>query len=607
MVNVQQLQDIANILRSDVLKMTTAARSGHPTSCLSCAEIMSVLFFNEMIYDIKNPNNLNNDEFILSKGHAAPILYSALFRTGCITNNLNTLRQINSSLEGHPIPRGNTWIKVATGSLGQGLSVGIGMALVSKNIKNSSRTYVLLGDSETAEGSVWEAAMLSSYYKLNNLCAIIDMNRLGQTGETMLGHDSSSYKKRFESFGWNAIIIEGHNIKQLLNAFSLAKKENKKPTVIIARTYKGNGVSFLKDKSGKHGIALTEEELGRALKEIPQKEIPKIKIQKPKNFNKKFTLSNKINIDYIIGDNVATRESYGTALIKLVKLNSNLIVLDAEVKNSMFTEEISNVFPEKFIQTFIAEQNMIDISIGISAKKYIPYAATFSSFLTRAHDQLRMAAISQSNITVAGSHSGVSIGEDGPSQMGLEDIALFRTLPNSTVFYPSDAVSTEVITSNCMNILGIKYIRLTRGKTPVIYSNKEKFEIGEFKTFGSFNNAKAVVVAAGITLHEALKAQKKFKDERINVVVVDCYCVKPFDINKLKSLISKCENKIVIVEDHYKEGGMGEMILSQLDKNINSKHLFVNEIPHSGTSEQLLEKYNINEKSIIKVVKELIN
>src|SRR3989338_11417340 len=397
MVNVQELQDIANILRSDVLKMTTAAGSGHPTSCLSCAEIISVLYFNEMKYDIKNYNNINNDEFILSKGHAAPILYSALYRSGCIDIDLQTLRQLKSPLEGHPIPRSLKWIKMATGSLGQGLSIGIGMAIAAKKSGKDYRTYVLLGDSETAEGSVWESIMLASYYKLNNICAIFDINRLGQSCETMLGHNVELYKKRIESFGWKVIIINGHDIKQIINAFSEVKKETKKPIAIIAKTYKGKGVSFLENKEEWHGKTLKENELQAALKEIPQVKMPKIKILKPKNFPLIDETIKSFNINYIIGQEISTREAYGKALLKLAQTNKKIIALDAEVKNSTYSNEVYKNMPERFIESYIAEQNMTGIALGLSSKGNIPFSSTFAAFFTRAHDQIRMAAISNAN------------------------------------------------------------------------------------------------------------------------------------------------------------------------------------------------------------------
>jgi len=602
MVNVNKFQDIADILRRDVLKMTTAAGSGHPTSCLSSAEIISVLFFNKMKYDVKNPFNPDNDEFILSKGHAAPILYSALYRSGCINENLNTLRKLNSPLEGHPMPRSLDWIKIATGSLGQGLSIGIGMALAERFQKRKYRTYVLLGDSEMTEGSIYEALQLASYYKLNNLCAIIDVNRLGQRGETMVGHNVSTYKKRFSSFGWETAVIDGHNPNQIINALDSARK-SKKPFVIIAKTLKGKGVSFLENKEGWHGKALDKEQLKKALNEIPNPNFPKIKIQKPKKINFKSKNFKLKQTEYKKGEEIATRNAYGNALANLASANSKIIAIDAEVSNSTRAEFVKEKTPKQFVEAFIAEQNMVGMALGLSVKGFNVFASSFAAFLSRAHDQIRMSAISIANLTFCGSHAGVSIGEDGASQMGIEDIALFRSLPNSIVFYPSDAVSAGKLTILSSKLKGIKYIRTTRSKTPVIYNNDEKFKLGDFKILKKSQQDKAVIVGAGITLHEALKAYKVLKNKGVNTSVVDLYCVKPFDSKKFIKFVKKHGNKVIVVEDHRPEGGMGEMISHELlNTGIKIKTLSVNEVPHSGKKDELLKKYGLNFEGIVKVV-----
>ena len=608
MITEKQLKDIANLLRRDSLISTTEAGSGHPTSCLSCAEIMTVLFFKEMKYDVKDSKNSNNDEFILSKGHAAPILYSALKRSGCIDYELKTLRKLNSPLEGHPMPRDISWVKVATGSLGQGLSVGIGMALAAKLQKNDYRTYVLMGDSECAEGSIYEALQLGIYYKLNNLCAIIDVNRLGQSGQTMLGHDINSYKKRFLGFGWNVITLDGHNIKQLITAFEKAKKEKNKPTVIIAKTLKGKGINSLENKEGKHGVALKKEELELALKEIKEVEMPKIEIHKPSVSKIQIKSSvNSIITNYKINELIATREAYGKALVKLASKNELIIATDGETKNSTHAEELLKYDKKKYLEAFIAEQNMVGMALGLSVKGYNVFASSFAAFLTRAHDQIRMSAVSNANLTIVGSHCGVSIGEDGVSQMGLEDIGMFRCLPNSIVLYPSDAVSTEKLVCLASNNYGIKYLRTTRGKTNVIYNNEEEFRLGEFKVVKSSNTDKAVILGSGITLHESLKAYEELKKQGINVTVVDCYCIKPFNHTKLIELVRKSGNKIIIVEDHYREGGIGEMILKGLVRTgIQTISLCVKELPHSGKPEELLERYGIDSKTIVRTFEEFV-
>ena len=606
MVTNKQLSDIANVLRRDVAIMTTNAGSGHLTSCFSCAEILSCLFFHEMVWDIKDSKNPDNDEFILSKGHAAPILYSALYRSGAIKHNLNNLRKLNSPLEGHPMPKSLSQIKIATGSLGQGLSVGIGMALASKLQGRKFRTFVLMGDSETSEGSIWEAFQLASHYKLNNLCAIIDANRLGQRGQTMLGHDVKTYKKRIQSFGWNTLVVDGHNINQLIKAL-LKSKKSQKPTCIIAKTFKGKGVSFLENKENWHGRVMDNRHLHQALDELPHVSMPKIKIKKPIKMNEikiKYLSSKPLN--YSFGKEIATREAYGETLANLAILDNKIIAIDAEVSNSTRSEEVKKRTPRQFIETFIAEQNLIGIALGLSVKGFKPFASTFATFLTRAHDQIRMASLSSTKFTICGSHAGVSIGEDGASQMGLEDISMFRSLPNSTIFYPSDAVSTKELTKLASKNKGITYIRTTRPKTQVIYANNEKFPIGDFKILKESKKDKGVIIGAGITLHESLEAHKNLMKKNFNVAVVDLYCIKPFNSKKLIDFIKKHGNKIVISEDHYQEGGIGEMLAEELENtNIKIKHLYVSEIPHSGTKEELLKKYKIDSNAIVQAVNDL--
>ena len=594
---MKNLKDIASILRRDSIKMTSEAGSGHPTSCLSCAEIISVLFFNEMSYDITNPNNPDNDEFVLSKGHAAPILYSALYRAGCIKDNLLSLRKINSRLEGHPIPRSLPWIKVATGSLGHGLGVGVGFALAAKLQNRKFRIYVLLGDSEIAEGSIYEAIELAVKNKLENLVAIIDINRLGQRGETILGHDIKSYKKRFRGFGAKIISIDGHNIKQIKRALKKARK-SKIPTIILAKTYKGYGVSFLNNKEGWHGKSIPIEDLERSLSEIPNLEMPKIKIKKPDKINYK---SKKENISLRrYSESVSTRKVYGETLASLGNSNSDILDLDAEVSNSTYSEELKKTKPQQFIECYIAEQNMVSMALGLSKKGFNTFSSSFAAFLSRAHDQIRMSALSSADMTFCGSHSGVSIGEDGASQMGLEDISMFRSLPNSYVFYPCDAVSTQKLTLLSSKLKGIKYIRTTREKTPLVYDNFERFSLGDFKVLKKSNKDSAVLIGAGITTHEALNAYEKLKNKRKNVAVVDLYCIKPFNHKKLIDFVKKHGNKIVVAEDNRIEGGISEMISRGLNgSGIKIKSLSVEGIPHSGKTKELLKIHKIDSNAYI--------
>lgn len=606
MANISQLQDIATILRRDSLISTSEAGSGHPTSCLSCAELISALFFEEMSYDVKNSDNPDNDEFILSKGHAAPILYSALIRAGCIKENIKSLRKLESNLEGHPIPRSLNWIKVASGSLGQGLSIGLGMALASRIQGRKSRTFVLMGDSELAEGSIYEAVQLAKHYHLNNLIAIADINRLGQRGETILGHDIDSYKRRFEGFGWRVIPIDGHKVEEILLALNESKASSR-PTIILAKTFKGRGVSFLENKEGFHGKALLKEDLKKALSELLSPKMPKLSIRLPEKTIFKNRTSKLILPQFKIGDNISTRESYGKTLSALAKSDSSIIATDAEVSNSTYSEDVKKSTPSQFIETYIAEQNMIGVSLGLSKKGFNVFASTFGAFLSRASDQIRMSAISSAKFTICGSHCGVSIGEDGASQMALEDISFFRTLPDSTIFYPSDAVSTSKLTQASLKNKGITYIRTTRGKTPVIYKKDESFPLGDFKILKESKSDKAILIGSGITLHECLKAHDLLNKKDILTAVIDLYCIKPLNKEKLIKFAKTHSSNIIVSEDHHKEGGIGEMLSSSLQNSgVNLISLSVSGIPHSGTPEELLDKYGINAEHIAQEVKNII-
>lgn len=607
MLTIKQLQDIATQLRKDSLIMTSAAGSGHPTSCLSCAEIMSVLFFDTMRYNPKNAKHQDNDEFILSKGHAAPILYAALKHAGCINHDLLTLRMLNSPLQGHPIPSSLTWIKVATGSLGQGLSNGVGMALGAKLHHKRYKTYVLMGDSEIAEGSVWEALELAAHYKLGNLTAIIDVNRLGQTGETMHGHDVGSIKRKCKAFGAQVYTINGHSIGAIQNAMRKSNSIKDKPIVIIAKTYKGKGITFLENKSEWHGKALNEEELELALMQLDEPIFPKFHPHEPlKSVPLYHKQLHKISTNYNKEDKVATRQAFGDALVKLAPHNDFLVALDAEVGNSTHTANLQKESRRKFIQCYIAEQNMIGVAAGLSAKRHTVFASTFAAFLTRAHDQIRMAALSDLDFTIVGSHAGVSIGEDGGSQMGLEDIAMMRCLPNSVVLYPCDAVSTQHLTRLAAATPQLTYIRTSRPKTHVIYPNNTNFAVGGLHTVFTSSTKKisCVIGGAGITVHEALAAAQTLDAQGIGVKVVDLYCVKPFPTNKLSKLVEEASGNLVIVEDHHPEGGIGEAALNVACRH--RMHLAVRKPTHSGKKDELLGAQNINARAIVTAVKKIL-
>ncbi|MFH1575637.1 MAG: transketolase [Candidatus Nealsonbacteria bacterium] len=582
MPTIKELEQMADRLRIHSLESTTEAGSGHPTSCLSCAEIMSCLFFSVLG---------EKDEFILSKGHAAPILWSALAEAGHIpVEELKNLRKTDSVLEGHPTAR-MPWVKVATGSLGQGLSAGVGMALAKKLKKEEGVIYVLLGDGESAEGSIWEAANTAASYHLNNLVSIIDVNGLGQSGPTMHGHDLEKYKKKFEAFGWDALIIDGHKVEDILAAF---KKTSAKPFMIIAKTIKGKGISFLEGKNGWHGKTLNKDELEKAVEEIGKTDVKLTsKIKEPKKLTYEFH-DFELN-NYKLGDLVSTRQAYGSALVNLGKTNKDVIVLDGDVKNSTMTDGFFNQFPERSFQSFIAEQNMVGMAMGFSAMGFNPFAATFAAFLTRAHDFIRMAQYSSSNLKLAGSHSGVSIGPDGPSQMGLEDLPMFLNIPGAAVLYPSDAVSAEYLTREIAERKGISYLRTTREKTPVIYKNGEKFPLGAFKVWKGSKKDKALVIAAGITLREALKAQKTLKDRDISIRVIDLYSLKPLDQKALAREAEECDNNIIVVEDHYCSG-LGSVVSLALGKIAT---LCVKKMSQSGKPEELMKKHGIDSSAII--------
>lgn len=603
---MKELQEVAKLVRYYILASTTKAGSGHPTTCLSSVELMVSLLFGGFFYfDADNPQNPNNDRLIFSKGHAAPLLYSLWTVAGKLTEEeLLTLRKFGSPLEGHPT-RAFPYAEAATGSLGQGLSIGVGMAINGKYLdKLPYRVFVLLGDSEMAEGSVWEAIQLAAYYNLDNLIGIIDVNRLGQRGETMYGWNLSAYEKRISSFGWKTICIDGHSFDEIFKAYDEALKSSL-PTMIIAKTIKGKGVSFLEDKEGRHGVALSPEEFNEALKELG--EIKKISA----SLKKREALaphSEPVKIKdfsktYSIGEKVATRRAYGEALVKIFPDFPNIVALDAEVSNSTYSEIFKKHYPERFFECFVAEQNMVGMAVGLALRGKIPFVSTFAAFLTRAFDQIRMAQYSDVNIKFVGSHAGVSIGQDGPSQMGLEDIAMMRSILNSVVLYPSDAVSTEKLVREAAKHNGIVYIRTTRSATPVIYSYEEEFPIGRAKVLRASDKDLFTVVGAGITVHEALKAYEELKNKGIYIRVVDLYSVKPLDTELLRQALIETE-AIITVEDHYPAGGIGEAVKSEVGSE-RVYSLACTKIPKSGTPEELLDYEEISAKAIVNKVLEL--
>ena len=606
------LKQKATNLRIHSIISTSEAGSGHPTTCLSAADIVSALFFHAMRYDTADAQNPNNDRFILSKGHAAPLLYAAYAEAGIIpTEKLRTLRQIDSILEGHPTPRFE-WTEVATGSLGQGLSLGLGMALNGKYLDASDyRVYVLLGDGETAEGGVWEAAALASHYKLNNLIGIVDVNALGQSQRTMYAFDIDTYCQRFEAFGWQTIGIDGHDLDEILPALDQAKASTEKPTMIVAKTFKGKGVSFLENADNWHGKALAQgEELDKALAELGPLQLNlSTQIESPSAIvvNGDRSIGTECEPpDYPPDEEMATRSGYGVGLAKLGSVNPSVVALDGDTKNSTYAEQFMELHPNRYFEMFIAEQNLVGAGIGLAKRGKIPFVSTFAAFLSRAYDQIRMSAISQANIKYAGSHCGVSIGEDGPSQMGLEDIAMFRAIPGAAVLYPSDAVAAERLVAEAAAHEGIVYLRTSRPKTALLYDAAESFPIGGCKVIRKSGEDKVTVVAAGVALHEALKAHEVLAQDGIAIRVIDLYSIKPIDAEALQTAASETNNTLITVEDHYPEGGLGDAVLDAVaTQGVYVHKLAVTGMPRSGKPEELLEYHGISANAIVQKVKEL--
>ncbi len=610
MADLQKLEKLAKLIRYWSLATTTEAGSGHPSSSLSAADLMTALLFGGTFrFDADRPKHPNNDRLIFSKGHASPLFYALWAAAGKVTEQeLMTLRKFGSPLEGHPTPA-FSYTEAATGSLGQGLSIGVGMALNAKYIdKLAYRTYVLLGDSEMAEGSQWEAMEIAAYYRLDNLVGIIDVNGLGQRGETMEGHDLDRYGKKAAAFGWEPIMIDGHQMPQILSAYEQAGRVRGKPVMIIAKTEKGKGVSFIEGKNGWHGKALKKDELASALAELgavdagvrgampmPDDATPAVR-----------KAGNAAAVSYASDKPVSTRRAYGAALERIAARYPEIVVLDAEVGNSTYAELFQRSYPDRFFEMFVAEQNMVGAALGLSLRGRVPFVSTFAAFLTRAFDQIRMCRYSEGNITFCGSHAGVSIGVDGSSQMGLEDIAMFRTLLNSVVLYPSDAVAAEKLVEEAAQHRGIVYLRTTREDTPVIYPAEEAFPIGGSKVLKRSEQDAATVVAAGITLHEALAAHEELKKDGILIGVVDLYSIKPLDREALDGAVQVSKN-IITVEDHYAEGGIGEAVRTALAGTGAEVHsLAVRAMPKSGQPRELLDYEEISAKSIVRKVKELL-
>ena len=554
---------------------------------------MAALFFEEMRYDPRDPQNPDNDRFVLSKGHAAPVFYAAWAEAGFLRReDLLTLRRLDSDLEGHPTPR-LPFADVATGSLGQGLCAGVGIALNARRIESDYRTYVLMGDGETAEGSVWEAADVAAFDKLDSLCGITDVNGLGQSGPTQWQHDLEALAARWRAFGWNAIVVDGHDLSDILGAFDKARQTRSRPTMILAKTLKGKGVSLMEGKGGWHGKPLKKgRELEVALAELESQMVPEDspppRPQPPRTApgasRRAPAASGTVEpTSYKVGDSVATREAYGAAITRLAATDDRIVALDADVKNSTFSEKFERQHPQRFYQTFIAEQAMIGAAMGLASRGAIPFPSTFAAFLTRAYDFIRMAAISNLNIKMAGSHAGVSIGEDGPSQMALEDLAMMRAQPNIAVLYPCDGVSTERLVERAAYHQGPVYMRTSRPRTPVIYGPDERFEVGGLKVLRQSASDVATVVGSGVTVFEALKAHDELEKQGINIRVIDLYSLQPIDAAALVRCARDTKGRMITVEDHYAGGGIGDAVAAAVaPEGFTVRRLAVREIARSG-------------------------
>jgi transketolase len=608
---IAHLEKLTKLIRYYILAATTNAGSGHPTSSLSATELMTALLFGDIFrFDADHPEHPNNDRLVFSKGHASPLFYALWTAAGKVTEEdfLTNYRKFGSPLEGHPTSSFR-YAEAATGSLGQGLSIGVGIAISGKYLdKLPYKTYVLLGDSEMAEGSQWESLQIGAHYQLNNLIGVLDVNRLGQRGETMYGHDLAAYSERISAFGWETIVIDGHSLPEILTAYNKALNTSGKPVMIIAKTIKGKGVSFLEDRNGWHGVALTREEFEQALPELGEIDrSAKGKIKKPENLMpERVEPQPAKKIDYARDKAVATRNAFGTALARIYPEFPTIVSVDGEVSNSTMSATFKEAHPERFFEMYIAEQNMVGAAVGLSNRGKLPFVSTFAAFMSRAFDQIRMSQYSDSNIKFVGSHAGVSIGPDGPSQMGLEDLAMFRAILDSVVLYPCDAVSTEKLVEAAARHRGIVYLRTTRMSTPVIYGNEEEFAIGGSKVLRKSDNDVITVIAAGVTLHEALKAYDELKELGITIRIIDLYSIKPIDEATLREA-AKTTNVIITVEDHYPEGGLGEAVRSAVTElAVPVYSLAVRKKPKSGKPEELLDYEEISHGSISRKVRELV-
>jgi transketolase len=606
MDDVERWGELAAQFRVDSIRRAAAAKSGHPTSGMSAADLMAVLVDKYLRYDFASPKAATNDRLVFSKGHASTLLYAIFRAAGAISEEeLMTYRQFGSILEGHPTPL-IPWVDVATGSLGQGLPIGVGMALAGKKLDRLPyRVWVLCGDSEMAEGSMWEAFDHAAHYELDNLTAIIDVNRLGQRGETMLGWNLDAYAARARAFGWHPIEIDGHDLEAIDLAYAEAVQTTGRPTVVIAKTIKGKGVKAVENKPGWHGKALDDPDA--AVEELGGVRDITVQVAKPEPGEPHRFETVPLELPrYETGDEVATRKAYGEALAALGSARGDVVALDGEVSNSTFAEIFAKAHPDRYFEMYIAEQQMIAAAVGLQARGWLPFASSFAAFYTRAYDFVRMAAISRATMCLAGSHAGVSIGEDGPSQMALEDIAMMRAVHGSTVLHPCDANQTAKLVAAMADTDGISFVRTLRPNTPVIYSPDETFEIGGSRTVRDGDDV--TIVGCGITVHEALKAAERLAGDGVEARVLDCYSLKPIDGDALAAAAEET-GRLIVVEDHWPEGGLGEAVLAALaEHGIEAliEHLAVREMPRSGKPAELMAAYGIDADAIVRAARRLV-
>jgi transketolase len=607
-VDAQQLRELGQQFRVDSIRPAAAAKSGHPTSGMSAADLMAVLVANHLRYDFDDPKSATNDRLIFSKGHASTLMYAIFRAAGAISEEeLLTYRQFGSILEGHPTPR-IPWVDVATGSLGQGLPLGVGMGLAGKYLDRLPyRIWVLCGDSEMAEGSVWEAFEHAAHFELSNVTAIIDVNRLGQRGETMVGWDLDVYRDRAHAFGWETIEIDGHDVEEIDRALTEAAGTSSKPTVVIARTIKGKGVKAVENQNGWHGKALDNPD--EAIEELGGIRNIHVDVAKPEPGERHVFPTGELELPrYELGDEVATRKAYGEALAALGSARGDVVAIDGEVSNSTFAEIFAKAHPDRYFEMYIAEQQMLAAAVGLSARQWNPFASTFAAFFSRAYDFIRMAAISRVNLRLAGSHAGISIGEDGPSQMALEDIASLRAIHSSVVLHPCDANQTAKLVVEMADTKGIVFLRTLRPNTPVIYDADEEFYVGGSQLLRSSVTDDLTIVGAGITVHEALKAAETLAEEDIGARVIDLYSIKPIDVAALKTA-AETTGRIITVEDHFPEGGVGDAVLAALAEagaEARVVKLAVTGMPHSGKPEELLSAFGIDAEHIAEAARQLV-